>query len=167
MPIKLVVPISLQMGWIESPPYFCMVLETGRDVEEQYIETPVGSLAEHKFVDLTEVNSNIEELKDKDNSKESPKESFNYMLEVYTDDYIVLAIPKRQDQLHHVDNAIMTGIHDVFPPDKDYKEYAISLKKIIKKEAVWATINNVLGFGFYETQESIPYGSLRTDVQIL
>ena len=62
------------------------------------------------------------------------------------DDYIVLAIPKIQDQLHHVANAIMTGIHDVFPPDKDDKEDAISLKKILKKEAVWETIKNVLVF---------------------
>ena len=31
-PIKLVVPTLLQMGWIESPPYFCTVSETGRDV---------------------------------------------------------------------------------------------------------------------------------------
>ena len=32
------------------------------------------------------------------------------------DDYTVLAIPKIQDQLHHVSNAIMTGIHDVVDP---------------------------------------------------
>ena len=70
IPKKLVVPTSLQMGWIESPPYFCTVSETGRDVAEQYIDTPVGSLAEHKFVELTEVNSEIAELKDKDTSKE-------------------------------------------------------------------------------------------------
>ena len=62
------------------------------------------------------------------------------------DDYIVLAIPNSQDQLHHVADAIMTGIHDVFPPDKDDKEDAISLKKIMKKEAAWATIKNVWGF---------------------
>ena len=31
------------------------------------------------------------------------------------DDYIVLAIPRIQDQLRHVANAIMTGIHDVSP----------------------------------------------------
>ena len=42
----------------------------------------------------------------------------------------------------------MTGIHDVFPPDKDDKEDAISLKKILKREAVWATIKSVLGFEF-------------------
>ena len=64
------------------------------------------------------------------------------------DDYIVLDIPRIQDQLHHVVNAIMTGINDLFPPDKDDKEDAISLKNILKKEAAWATINNVLGFEF-------------------
>ena len=70
------------------------------------------------------------------------------MLEVYMDDYIGLDIPENRYQLHHVANAIMTGIHDFFPPDKDDKEDAISLKKIIKKEAVCATIKNVLGFEF-------------------
>ena len=62
------------------------------------------------------------------------------------DYYIVLAIPRSQDQLHHVSNAIMTGIHDLFSPDKYYKEDAISLKKILKKEAAWSIIKNVLRF---------------------
>ena len=30
MPITLVVPTSLQMGWVESPPYFCAATETAR-----------------------------------------------------------------------------------------------------------------------------------------
>ena len=33
-PVKLVVPTSLQMGWIESPPYFCAASETARDVAQ-------------------------------------------------------------------------------------------------------------------------------------
>ena len=33
MPIKLVVQKLLQMGRIESRPYYCTVSETGRDVE--------------------------------------------------------------------------------------------------------------------------------------
>ena len=37
-PVKLVVPTSLQMGWVESPPYFC----AARDVAAQYAETKVG-----------------------------------------------------------------------------------------------------------------------------
>ena len=74
MPIKLVVPTLLKMGWIVSSPYFCTVPETVQDMTEQYIDTPVGSLVEHKFVELTEVNSEIAELKDKDTSNESSKE---------------------------------------------------------------------------------------------
>jgi hypothetical protein len=30
--LTLVVPPSLQMGWVESPPYFCAVTETARDI---------------------------------------------------------------------------------------------------------------------------------------
>ncbi len=31
-PTMLVVPTSLQMGWVESPPYFCTATETARDI---------------------------------------------------------------------------------------------------------------------------------------
>ena len=144
MSIKLVVPTSLQMGWIEYPHFFCTVLETRRDVAEQYIETPGGSSSPHKFVKLTEVNSDFLELPKKD----ILNESFNYMLEVYMDYYIALDTPRRQDQLHNVANEIMTGIHDVFPPEKDDKENVIYLKKILKREAAWEIIKNVLGFEF-------------------
>ena len=126
----------LQMGCIGSPTYFCTVSETGRDVAEKYTETPVGSLAQHKFVKLTEVNSEFAELPKKD----TLNEPFNYMLEIYMYYYIALAIPKSQDQLNHVANAIMTGIHYVFLPDKDDREDAISLKIILKKEAAWEII---------------------------
>ena len=66
MPIKIVVPTSLQMGWIESPPYFFTMSETGQDVAEKYIKTAVGSLAQHKFVKLTELESEFAELQKKD-----------------------------------------------------------------------------------------------------
>ena len=42
----------------------------------------------------------------------------------------------------------MIGTHDVFPPDKDDDEDAISLKKIIKRDDAWEVIKNVLGFDF-------------------
>ena len=38
-PIYLVVPTSLQMGWVESPPFFCVASETARDVAQDYCET--------------------------------------------------------------------------------------------------------------------------------
>ena len=42
----------------------------------------------------------------------------------------------------------MTGINDLLLPEKDDDQDVISLKKILKKEVVWAVIKNVLGFHF-------------------
>ena len=44
--IKIVVPNSLQMGWCESPPFFCAASETGRDVIETLLKT---TLPRHPF----------------------------------------------------------------------------------------------------------------------
>jgi hypothetical protein len=52
-PKKLVVPTLLQMGWVESPPYFCAATETSRDVAMDYSKTPINSLPQHKFVKYT------------------------------------------------------------------------------------------------------------------
>jgi hypothetical protein len=48
-PITLVVPTSLQMGWVESPPYFCAATETSRDISTEYIKTEVNSLHRHNL----------------------------------------------------------------------------------------------------------------------
>jgi hypothetical protein len=37
-PIRIVVPSALQMGWAESPPYFCAATQAGRDVIEYLID---------------------------------------------------------------------------------------------------------------------------------
>jgi hypothetical protein len=49
-PIVIVIPSLLQMGWVESPPFFCAATETSHDVATQYCKTPVGSLHNHKFM---------------------------------------------------------------------------------------------------------------------
>ena len=51
-PIKLVVPTSLQMGWVESPPYFCAAMETARDITTEYTDMQVGTLPKHKFEEI-------------------------------------------------------------------------------------------------------------------
>ena len=47
------IPTSLQLGWVESPPYFCVATETVRYVATKYIEMPVRSLPQHKFEKYT------------------------------------------------------------------------------------------------------------------
>ncbi len=46
----LVIPTLLQMGWVESPSYFCAATETARDIATDNSDTPIGSLTLHKFV---------------------------------------------------------------------------------------------------------------------
>jgi hypothetical protein len=45
--VELVVPTALQMGWRESPPFFCAATETARDVIEQLLTLPAGAIPPH------------------------------------------------------------------------------------------------------------------------
>ena len=137
---QLVIPTSLQMGWIESPPYFCAASETARDVAQQYLQTPIGSLESHKFEHLTTPHNSALPLTD--------STPLRFMLEVYMDDFIGLAIPTSLSQLRHYANAVMYGIHDIFPPDTDDASDPISVKKLYKREGEWATVKDILGLTF-------------------
>ena len=159
-PIQLVVPTSLQMGWIESPPYFCTASETARDVAEQYLQLPLGTLPQHKFLRKTEQHPEFHELPPDGTSP------LKFMLEVYMDDYIGLAIPTSIAQLRHYSNAVMYGIHDVFPPDADDDNDPISNKKLNKQEGSWATIKDILGLTFDGINKTIWLESDKRDVLI-
>ena len=157
-PTQLVVPTSLQMGWIESPPYFCTASETARDVAEQYLQLPVGTLPDHKFLHKTEKHPEFHELPQKETSP------LKFMLEVYMDDYIGLAVPSSIAQLRHYSNAVMYGIHDVFPPDAKDNDDPISNKKLDKQEGSWATIKDILGLTFDGVNKTIWLESEKRDV---
>ncbi len=139
-PVQLVIPTSLQMGWIESPPYFCTAAETARDVAEQYLQVPIGDLPAHKFLSWTECDETT--FTDNDTG------SLRFLLEVFMDDYIALTIPTSRSQLQHSSNAVMYGIHDVFPPDEVDEEDPISLHKLIKRDGAWAHKKDLLGLTF-------------------
>ena len=72
----------------------------------------------------------------------------HYVLEVYLDDFITICIPRTQEDLRHMANAVMAGIHDVFPPDSQDDNDPISLKKLMKGEGAWAVVKEILGFEF-------------------
>ena len=46
-------------------------------------------------------------------------DNLKYFVDVYVDDYLAMAVATSQEQLRHVANAVMKGVHDVFPPDED------------------------------------------------
>ncbi len=138
------VPTSLQMGWVESPPYFCAATEKSHDVTTEYIETKISLLPSHKFEHYAVDSPDYTDL------LETAIESkgFGYMVEVYVDNFMSLVIPVSREQLSHVANAIMHGIHDVFPPDEDDSNDPISEKKLQKGEGRYDTRKILLGFDF-------------------
>ena len=123
-PVRLVVPTSLQMGWIESPPYFCAASETARDVAQQYVEREVGITPDHKFLHHTTTSEEYAKLPTTNKQGDG---GFNYMLEVYCDDFVSLAMASSKAQLDHVANSVMSGVHDVFPADTVDSNYPLSL----------------------------------------
>eukprot|EP00956_Cyclotella_meneghiniana_P042622 scaffold248725_cov109-Cyclotella_meneghiniana.AAC.1 len=142
-PTRLVVPTSLQMGWVESPPYFCAASETARDVAAQYAEMELGTLASHKFVEYAMGGDDVKAL-----PKKSDSNDFKYFLDVYVDDYLAMAIATSQEQIEHVANAVMTGVHDVFPADNNDENDPLSLKKLKKGEGEMSLFKEMLGFDF-------------------
>lgn len=48
--IEIVVPNALQMGWCESPPFFCAASETGRNTIEKLLKAE--ALDQHAFEHL-------------------------------------------------------------------------------------------------------------------
>ena len=71
------------MRGIESSPYFCAASETGRDVAAQYIEMPIGTLPDHKFLPHMQVTEAYQSLP---LSAPTTHNIFRYLIEVYMDD---------------------------------------------------------------------------------
>ena len=46
-PLRLIIPHALQMGWTESPGYFCPTTKTGRDIMQAFIDRGTGSRLVH------------------------------------------------------------------------------------------------------------------------
>ena len=143
--VKLVIPTSLQMGWIESPPYFCAASETARDVAATYAELPLNTLPDHAFLHHMQGSDEYKALPQHRTETDLP---LRYIKEVYVDDFIALAIPASQRDLDHLASATMHGIHDVFPPAAEPEVDPISNKKLRKREGAWANVKDILGMTF-------------------
>jgi hypothetical protein len=105
-PIILVVPTSLQMRWVESPPYFCAATKTARDIASTYCNTMVGSLDSHKFIHNVSGDPDFNALPV--TTSGSNANELYCALEVYVDDFMSIVIPTSQEQLLHIATAVMT-----------------------------------------------------------
>ncbi len=82
--MKIVIPTSLQMGWVESPPYFRTATETSRDITTTYCEMEIGTLPSHKFDKHVSENDATRELP----GTPLTNKRMRYLIEVYVDDFM-------------------------------------------------------------------------------
>lgn len=141
-PIRLVIPHALQMGWAESPGYFCAATETGRDVMQAIIEaeTPLPAHPLETYMTPTTPAKRQE-------AGTAP----NQMSAVFVDDYCLAAVESQDGQLlQRISRAALHTIHGIFPPPsvtghKGGKD-PVSLKKLEKGDARWSHLKEILGF---------------------
>jgi len=108
---ELVVPTSLQMGWSESPTYFCASSETARDVI-QALCRQATPLPPHEY----------EKYMMPSGEEPTPASTVHQhhcvtdLMEVYVDDFIGATNSPSTHHLQHLSRAMLHGIHSVYPP---------------------------------------------------
>jgi hypothetical protein len=141
-PIRLVIPSALQMGWNESPAYFCCATETIRDVAQSWIDTGT-----HKPIHPMETFTAPQAPARHQTSGNQPYQ----MSSVYVDDFILAAVEDASGKfLQKTARATLHAIHSVFQPPAatgtlDAKD-PISEKKLAKGDARWDTKKEILGY---------------------
>jgi hypothetical protein len=154
-PTVLVIPSSLQMGWTDSPAFFCAASETARDVAETLINQPRGSLPEHALEPFMLPSEGPSEYagKPQDGMDEDTSHVNNFcrLLETFVDDFINVAQTTDEKQLRHLSRGLLHAIHEIFPPPSitgHAGEDPISVKKLIAGDGVWAVRKEILGWLF-------------------
>ena len=115
----------------------------GRDVAQHYIETPLGAEPKNAMAHYSKGSHAYNALPALSACDSDP---LRYLVKVYVDDFMGMAIPTSCCVLNHVANGVMCGIHDVFPPTLGKEDNLISLNKIM--EGRWVVCRLVTCDGF-------------------
>ena len=140
--ILIVVPSCLQMGWCESPPFFCAASETARDVIEALLEEV--NLPAHPFEDAM-----VNDAKDSAMSRLHAAAAFVNLVEVFVDDFVGATNNSDRTHLQHFSRAMLYGVHSIFPPPEvsgHHGQDPISQKKMDQGDGEWSTTKEILGW---------------------
>jgi hypothetical protein len=153
-PTRLVIPSSLQMGWHDSPAYFCAASETARDVGKKLAtSTPIGSLPPHPLEHWL-----IHPNEWPDDNETGREGTLYWLLKVYVDDFIHLAQTTNATELQHLACATLHGLHSCFPPPSvtgHDGEDPVSLKKLREGDGRWAVCKELFSWIFDGTTRCI------------
>lgn len=168
------------MGWVSSPPFFCAATETATDIanwslassasvpphplsyQADHPDNPVvpsprpamGSITSPALSHLPPPVAPTPAL----SQRKCPTSPLAYV-DVYMDDFIGLA-QGHPGLRQHVRSTLMHAIHSVFRPlstheASSFRKEPISIKKLNKGDAKWATRQTILGWIIDSVAESV------------
>lgn len=138
------IPLSLPMGWVQSPPYFCAFTETITDIANTQ---PTQSLDLHPLLSMTHGPPSAVHgyhpqalLPDQITPPLAP---LTYV-DVYLDDFMAVAQrPQHTSLMNHLLHSIDTIFLD--SPHTPQRQL-ISQSKLDKGDATWSTTKRILGW---------------------
>ena len=152
--IFYVIPSSLQMGWKNSPAYFCTGTEATRRLLERIMALTIhsGIPAPHRHedhcVDPTSPSA-------PDPAAWTPPSDFLFLSRVFVDDFMnglagPIDRPGQQEEQRWASRAALHAIHAIFPPPDVLKHVggkdSISVKKLLALDAQYKQTETLLGF---------------------
>ena len=144
---QLVIPTSLQMGWCESPPFFCASSETARDVIQTLLDNNT-SLPPHPYEHYM-MGATPSPLPS--TASTAPPARSVDIIEVFVDDFIGATNTQMDSHKLHLSRAMLHGIHTIYPPPaitKHSGEDPIANKKLREKDGLWLHVKEILGWIF-------------------
>ena len=140
---QIVVPNCLQMGWCESPPFFCASSETARDVIDTLLKE--AALPEHRFEQSMMAHNDNNAII----TRLHAAATYINLTEVFVDDFMGVTNNITTTNLRHFSRAMLYGVHSVFPPPDvsgHQGEDPISQKKLAQGEGTWSFQKEILGW---------------------
>jgi hypothetical protein len=149
-PVRIVVPLAVQMGWVESPSLFCTVTESARDITQHLVDANVD-LPPHPI----KAQMNIQHVPLRARADVPSK-----LLQVYVDDFCYASTEAKDGgHIPRIRRESIHGIHLLFPQPEvtghvDGKQ-PISNPKLEKGDGDYTSDKEMIGFLFGGIKQTV------------
>ena len=166
----IAIPLTLPMGWKESPPAFCTATETVADLANATLSRPressdrphrLDALAETPIAGDAEANGHHTSGATSEPTPTSDNPKFHRPLQywdVYVDDFLAVA-QGNKSRLRWIKRTLLHSLDRVFRPlhveDLRTRQEPASIKKLKKGDATWSTRKVMLGWLIDTMRETI------------
>lgn len=156
---RIAFPLTLPMGWVQSPPWFCTATETAADLANSWIQHRVPATP-HRLEQLANTPTAVTDSHSTPKAAQAPpvpappftahsrRPPLAY-IDVYMDDFVAL-VQGKPSRRRYVRQLLMQAVDTVFRPkdvsDPSHRQEPISEKKLRKGDGCWETTKTVLGW---------------------